>query len=57
MQNISKRRLSQNVQSNNFWESRLRFKRKSGLLTAFSEAFPKTNPNAVRVLGKAQYNL
>jgi branched-chain amino acid transport system permease protein len=39
-------RLSQNF---SLWESNLRFIRKSGLLTAFSEAFPKTN----RVLGKA----
>ena len=40
-------RLSQNF---SFWESYLRFNRKSGLQTAFSGAFLKTN----RVLGKAQ---
>jgi hypothetical protein len=39
-------KLSQNF---SFWESNLRFRGKSGLLTAFSKAIPKTN----RVLGIA----
>jgi hypothetical protein len=46
---LSKRRLSQNF---SFGESNLRFMGKSGLETAFSRAFPKTN----RVLGNAQRN-
>jgi multidrug efflux pump subunit AcrB len=45
--NNRRKRLSQNF---SFWESNLSFIRKSGLLTAFSEAFHKTN----RVLGKAR---
>jgi hypothetical protein len=39
-------KLSQNF---SFWESNLRFSRKSGLLAAFSKAIPETN----RVLGMA----